>query len=37
MKDEFVVAPENQFVLDVVSSALKTVEYDSRLTPQPDV
>ena len=25
MKDEFIVAPENQFILDVVDSALKNV------------
>ena len=26
MKDEFVVAPENEFILDVVHSALKEVD-----------
>ena len=26
MKDEFVVAPENEFMLDVVHSALKRVD-----------
>ena len=31
MKDEFVVAPENEFVLDVVHSALKRVNYDFRI------
>ena len=28
MKDKFVVAPKNEFILDVVHSALKRVEHD---------
>jgi hypothetical protein len=31
MKDEFVVAPENEFILDDVHSALKRVDYDLRV------
>ena len=27
MEDEFLVAPENQFILDVVDSALKTINH----------
>jgi hypothetical protein len=30
MKDEFVIAPENQFILDVVHSALACISKDSR-------
>ena len=31
MKDEFVVAPENEFILDVMHSTLNRVDYDMRL------
>ena len=31
MKDEFVVAPENEFILDVVHSALKRLDYKLRI------
>ena len=31
MKDEFAVAPENEFVLDVVRAALERVDYDYNL------
>ena len=31
MKDEFVVAPENEFVLDVVHAALERIDYDCDL------
>ena len=36
MKDKFVVAPENEFILDVVYSALERVNYDLRVMSWPE-
>ena len=32
MKDKIVVAPENEFILDVVHSALKRVDYEPAMS-----